>query len=273
MSVDRHNPASIQRRFSAAAHTYHEHASVQQTIGERLAEMIDHDFEPSAILEIGCGTGVLTRLLLDVFPGTPICAVDLSDRMIEQARRYCGFTRRVEWCTADAAGFAADRKFSLIISNCALHWVVPIERAFLNLAPQLEPGGQLICSVMLNGTLQELHDTRLHVAPRKKPRGQLPSENEVMEAITKSSLDILKAKIEPFEIAYNSAQTFLRAIHDQGLTGGTYSSAQHPLTRGELELLCRLYEKNYSTLGGVRATYRAGFFIARKPAPSLTGGL
>ncbi len=268
MSVDRHNPSSVQRRFSAAAHTYHEHASVQQTIGERLAEMIDHDFEPSAILEIGCGTGVLTRLLLDVFPGTRICAVDLSDRMIEQARRYCGFSRRVEWCTADAAGFSADRKFSLIISNCAMHWVVPVERAFLNLAPQIEPGGLLICSVMLNGTLQELHDTRLHVAPRKKPRGQLPSENEVIDAIAKSGLENQEAKVEPFEIAYNSAQAFLRAIHDQGLTGGIFSSAHHPLTRGELELVCRLYEKNYSTLGGVRATYRAGFFIARQPSSS-----
>ena len=264
MNVDRNNQ-SILRRFSAAAHTYHGHASVQQTIGERLAEMIDHDFEPSSILEIGCGTGVLTRLLLDIFPGTRICALDLSERMIEQARRYCGFSRRVEWQVADAAGFAADHPFSLIISNCALHWVLPIERAFKNLAPQLEPGGQLICSVMLHGTLQELHDTRLHVAPRKKPQHQMPSENEVMDGLVNSGLDILKAKVEPFEIAYNSAQAFLRAIHDQGLTGGAYSFAQHPLTRGELELLCRLYEKNYSTLGGVRATYRAGFFIAGKP--------
>ena len=138
--------------------------------------------------------------------------------MIEQARRYCGFSRRVEWQVADAAGFAADHPFSLIISNCALHWVLPIERAFKNLAPQLEPDGQLICSVMLHGTLQELHDTRLHVAPRKKPQHQMPSENEVMDGLVNSGLDILKARVEPFEIAYNSAQAFLRAIHDQGLT-------------------------------------------------------
>lgn len=65
-------PATITSVFSAAADTYDAGAEQQRVIAETLARKVRGLLLPAApkILEVGCGTGVLTRALADQITGT-----------------------------------------------------------------------------------------------------------------------------------------------------------------------------------------------------------
>ena len=57
----------IRRRFARAASTYSERADAQRRIAEQMTRLIVRYVPRSAyrnVLEVGCGTGVFTRMLL-----------------------------------------------------------------------------------------------------------------------------------------------------------------------------------------------------------------
>ena len=53
----------IKYRFKRSVESYEENAPVQRRIADHLFELLQGilDYQPDKILEIGCGTGLLTR--------------------------------------------------------------------------------------------------------------------------------------------------------------------------------------------------------------------
>ena len=166
---------TVRHRFSAAATTYDAHARVQNAVAAKLVRLIPSSDSIARILEVGCGTGALTRHLLGNFPKATIDAIDISPKMIDSARRNFSAAPTIHWHVADARNFRGRKHYELIASNCALHWVNPLLEGLHNLARLLKPGGQLIFSIMLDGTLHELHEARLRIAPEKQPRVVCPA--------------------------------------------------------------------------------------------------
>ena len=64
-----------------------------------LLELVEAE-NPSSILELGCGFGRVTRVLLDALPDVRMHAYDLSPDQIENARTYC-VGRRVRFFCED----------------------------------------------------------------------------------------------------------------------------------------------------------------------------
>ena len=133
--------------FERAAETYVDSCSVQRRIAERLAQRIARaDVAPSQkILELGCGTGELTRFLAGRFPDVRIVATDASPGMLTVARQTVtdsnvdfrtlvvdeGLASESEWASGG---------FDLLASSMALHWVADLEdvlRSILKLANRI----------------------------------------------------------------------------------------------------------------------------------------
>ena len=259
---------TVSRRFSSAAATYHALASVQKAVGHNLVRLLSTAGNPERILEAGCGTGILTMALLHRFPNAHLDAIDLSPAMLAEARRIFPREERITWIAADAVHYRGAVPYDLIVSNCALHWIDPLLEGLYNLVAQLRPGGRLIFSIMLHGTLDELHSARLRVAPHKPPQGRLPRINEVADSLELCGARILESTEEIQTGAYPSATEMLRILHDLGLTGGAISQAAVPLNRSEIARLIADYDTHYAgENGGVTASYKVGYFIADKPAP------
>ena len=72
--------------------------------------------EPSRVLEIAAGTGVVTREMAKRLPArASIAATDLNGPMIERAQAI-GTARAVEWRTADAMSLPfADGSFDAVV--------------------------------------------------------------------------------------------------------------------------------------------------------------
>jgi SAM-dependent methyltransferase len=93
----------------------------------------------SRILEIGCGTGKLTELLVD--RGLRIHAVEPGANLVEAARRRLGDTTAVEFeiATFEDAEIA-DGSYDAVFSATAFHWVDPAV-GWAKVARSLAPGG------------------------------------------------------------------------------------------------------------------------------------
>lgn len=80
----------------------------------------------STVLELGCGFGRITKLLLSNFDIKEYAAVDLSPEQIENARRYVG-DNRVKFIVSDMQSFQSDKKYDLVIASEVLMHVLPSE--------------------------------------------------------------------------------------------------------------------------------------------------
>jgi len=113
----------------------------------------------SAVLEVGCGTGQLTRQLAG--RGLTLAAIDIGPSMIAAARRGI----RSDSVTFQATSFedlaAEDGSFDAIVAADAFHWIDP-ELRFSKSARLLSPSGWL--AVL---SLQHIYDEPLQTALRK----------------------------------------------------------------------------------------------------------
>ena len=256
---------SVAARFSRAATTYDGHARVQRAVARRVAELVMTVPPPERVVEIGCGTGILTEQLLEMLPRSTIHALDVAGGMIERARLRLGGTGRIVWDVGDAGRAMDAGPFDLAVSSSALHWMGSLAGAFSAIRRLLGPTGHLVAGMMLDGTLAELRQCRLLVAPHKPPRGRLPSEGEVRAALRRGGLRLLRSERRRFREIHPSAAGLIRALHEQGVTGGDVSASRAPLSRGELLRLVECYEARFGCGdGGVAATFEVLYLVARR---------
>ena len=245
-------------QFSRAAQTYERGAGLHRHVAARLIGMMpgpEAGF-PGRILEVGCGTGVLTEPVRRRFPDVPLCVLDVAEGMIACVRERWGADPRMEFMTGDVRDFESTCPFDLIVSSSALHWALPLDRTLVKLKGCLSTRGILCMALMVEGTLGELHGLRRRIAPGKTPAGRLPVRSEVVAAIGSAGMEISGLETESIQTHYQSAEDFLGTIHAQGLTGGAVSQAGLPLSRRELSLIRKEYDATYRDgRDGVFATF------------------
>ena len=95
------------------------------------------------VLDAGCGSGRITRQLLERLPSGRVIGVDGSAAMIEQARAALGGDDRVELRVGDLLALDLDQEVDAVFSNATFHWILNHERLFGRLFAALRPGGAL----------------------------------------------------------------------------------------------------------------------------------
>ena len=85
-------------------------------------EMIrELDLQPGqSVLEIGCGTGKNLQKIVELYPETELCGIDLSDHMLKKASsKLRGYTN-VELIHGKFGEYPLNRKFDLILCSYML---------------------------------------------------------------------------------------------------------------------------------------------------------
>jgi malonyl-CoA O-methyltransferase len=250
----------ISKRFSAAAETYDRHARPQLALAQSVISMLPEIY-PEQILELGAGTGLLTRQLVDRFPEVPVDAVDVADKMVAHSKARFHRFPQINWIVGDAQTWRGEGPYPLIVSSATLHWTCDLEATCRNIYENLEPGGLFALGMMLKGTLKELHELRNEIAPGKTPPNTLPGYEDTKACLQAAGFKLERRKHSEEEILYANASSFLEAIHEQGVTGGKVSMGTAPLTRTELGQLVADYQETYTCDGGVYATYETATFL------------
>lgn len=146
----------IRDAFSGAARGYDEHAGVQRIVAATLADLARGQPLPARprILEIGCGTGLLTRRLRVLFPDAELIATDLSPEMVARAAADPSLAARFEVMDGEAPGFQGPW-FDCIASSLAFQWFADLPTALARLHGLLRPGGCLMFATMAQRSFRE----------------------------------------------------------------------------------------------------------------------
>jgi trans-aconitate 2-methyltransferase len=100
------------------------------------------------VLDLGCGTGALTRELHERTFATETVGVDSSDAMLADAAAHAGGGLRFE--KGDIASLSVAEPVDVVFANAALQWVPDHERVLAEWTSLLAPGGQLAVQVPAN---------------------------------------------------------------------------------------------------------------------------
>jgi trans-aconitate 2-methyltransferase len=123
------------------ARTYDRVSEPQQSWASGVLERL-RDLAPDAtVLDVGCGTGRVTEMLLALVPRGRVLAIDASQDMVDLAAARLGERARV-W-REDALELELDEPVDAIFSTATLHWVTDHERLWPVLARALRAGGRL----------------------------------------------------------------------------------------------------------------------------------
>jgi trans-aconitate 2-methyltransferase len=137
------------------ARTYHQVAAPQEEWGREVLARLELDGDET-VLDAGCGSGRVTRLLLERLPEGRVIGVDGSQQMIEHAtEELSGFGDRVELIVSDLLEMELDEDVDAIFSNATFHWILDHERLFQRLFAALKPGGAMEAQCGGQGNIAE----------------------------------------------------------------------------------------------------------------------
>ncbi len=99
--------------------------------------------EASAVVDLGCGAGNVSRLLGARWPGAVVTGIDNSEAMLAQAGAATGAEPRYRWRREDLAGWQPEGAVDVVFSNAALHWLDGHAALLPRLLGAVRPGGVL----------------------------------------------------------------------------------------------------------------------------------
>lgn len=100
------------------------------------------------VIDLGCGTGELTRRLADSLPESDVLGIDSSTQMLARAREQERDNLRFEQRSIEEIEGAWD----LVFSHAAIQWIADHHALIPHLLSLVAPGGQLAVQLPSNHT-------------------------------------------------------------------------------------------------------------------------
>lgn len=247
-------------RFGRAAGTYHEATPVQAAMAERLASGLPDGFRPASVLELGCGTGHLTRALLNRFPRAEILATDLSEAMLSRSRDGWDLSARPRWRILDGrTPVLPGQRFDLVTSSAMVQWFPSLLAHLRACRDLVGEGGHLAVSGFADDHFPEL-ERILRREPFGYPPGPGHSEAAVSAALADAGWRTLGLETAEIPWDYPSAAAFLDHLRASGANRPPPPGKR--MSRSGLRLLLESLQEEARGPSGVRITWRPWFLVA-----------
>lgn len=220
---------TITGAFSAATATYEAAARAQELAADMLMARLGQLSTPLLVLELGCGTGLLTRRLAAALPaGSALLATDLSPAMIVKAR--AGLPQ-AEFAVMDAEAPHVTGPFDLIISSLAAQWFTDLPGTLARLSGLLAPGGRLLLTTLGDGTFTQW--SAAHRALGLESGVPAYPQAETLAAMLPGA----KAQSHCLTLDYADGRDFLKSL--EALGAQTPRPGHRPLPPGQLRRIIK----------------------------------
>jgi trans-aconitate 2-methyltransferase len=117
------------------------------------------------VLDAGCGTGRVTRMLIERLPAGRVIGVDGSAAMIEKVREI--LRPQDEAFVADLAALELAEPVDHVVSSAVFHWIHDHDELFRRMRACLRRGGRLVAQCGGKGNIDDFRRTAQAVARRE----------------------------------------------------------------------------------------------------------
>lgn len=231
------NPSQIDKsrvalRFAQAGQSYTEHAIAQKQICQHLMQlMLDHlpTQHQARVLEIGCGSGNLSHLLLQHLQ---IDRLILND-IYAEVQRHFSQQQQLEWRIGDIEQLEFPTQLNLVTSSSALQWMTDLQAVFTKVAYALVQQGFFCFSIFGQQNLKEIkaltgQGLEYHTLP------------ELQQVLTQTGFDVLHLSEQIKTLHFSHPKQVLQHLK---ATGVTATSASHRWTKHSLQQFYQDYQQ------------------------------
>lgn len=266
----------LRASFDRASASYESAAGLQARVAAELLERLAvFAFEPRVVLDLGAGTGRVTRELKRRYRRALVIALDLAPGMLREARRHQPLWRRFERVCGDALRLPlADASVDVVFSSLMLQWCEPLDTALAECRRVLKPDGFLAFSTFGPDTLHELRgawasaDGYNHV-------NHFVDVHEVGDALVRAGLMEPVLDVDRVEVGYPDALSLMRDLKAIGAHNVTAGRPRALVGRARLKRMADAYEA-FRRDDRLPATYEVIYGASwgaagRRAAPAIAG--
>jgi malonyl-CoA O-methyltransferase len=266
----------LRASFDRASAGYESAAGLQARVAAELLERLAaFAFEPRVVLDLGAGTGRVTRELKRRYRRALVIALDLAPGMLREARRHQHWWRRFERVCADALRLPlADASVDVVFSSLMLQWCEPLETALAECRRVLRPDGFFAFSTLGPDPLHELRgawasaDGYNHV-------NHFVDVHEIGDALVRAGLMEPVLDVDRVEISYPDALSLMRDLKAIGAHNVTAGRPRALVGRSRLKRMQDAYEA-FRRDDRLPATYEVIYGASwgaagRRAAPAIAG--
>jgi len=136
--------------FHKVAPFYEQNALIQKKMAERLMELVEKNVgcEFDDVLEIGCGTGLFTKLIQK--------KINYNRLFLNDLHNFISFEGGYDFLEGDIEEISLHDKFDIIFSNATFQWVKDFEKLIQKLYQSLKPQGYLCFTTFGEENLKEV---------------------------------------------------------------------------------------------------------------------
>lgn len=238
---------------------YDTSATVQREIAERLDALLGEYCPHLTVrraLEIGIGTGFLTRLVTARYPDAEWYFNDLTPAAFDWIPAGL---RQVITLPGDAESICYPNRLDLITSASALQWFDDLPAFFTKARQVMHPGAVLAIASFTAGHFEELarvSDSPLHY----------PTDAELGSMVTKAGFTLLHTLSWSKTLHFDTARNLLVHLRCTGVNGRSAAAIRTPAQLSSFEECYR--QATLSLCTSLPLTYRPTILIAQSGTAS-----
>lgn len=239
------NPKLIKNKFKKSMDKYDENAVVQKLMAEKLAANLPEK-SYGKILELGCGTGILTRNLVSKITYTKYFANDIVekskfyiDKIIPDNIFICGNAQKIK----------LPSKVDLIISNAMFQWFENLDKVLEYYGTLLNSGGTIAFSTFSPENFKEIREITGLALDYKT--------TDEIRSILEKFFEVIYIETFEYKLNFNNPLEILAHMKNTGVNSLT--EKQWGII--EVKNFCDEYKKHYPDLS---LTYSPVIAVCKK---------
>lgn len=241
----------IKERFEKNLSTYTDNAVVQKHMASELSAGLITNCGKSfgKILEIGCGTGALTKEILSQFDFNELFVNDIVENSLSTEIT----SDKIKELYGDCEQIALPQSLDLVISNATFQWLQNLPAVLDKIHTSLNPNGFLAFS-----TFEEWNLYQISSLTKKTLDYYTKSD---LEEILKQKYKIISSHSQTLELEFDRAQDVLKHLKLTGVN----SLGTSVWTKSDLQNFSEKYKHLFrNEKGKLILTYKPVWFICGK---------
>lgn len=191
----------VRQCFNRAKDTYDDFNHLQLSIGKYLiSSMNDFNMDANFILDVGCGTGVVTQNLAVNHSPCSLTGIDISDKLLTLAQHRLNSAACLLCADFDKIPLQNDQ-FDLVFSNMVLQWSPNLANTFTEITRVSRPAAYLALTMPVAGTFEPLKQ-QLFKLTGQQYLNTFAESQQIIHCLQSNGYEIIHHQLQEYNLYF-----------------------------------------------------------------------